>query len=80
MCRKLSFVSHTWAICNWPINKKNIERLDHFTPGSVWSAVAVLTALEKGFTETQMEKRLVNLRKSCKGKSYILMLLVAETS
>ncbi|KAL8277466.1 hypothetical protein RQP46_010188 [Phenoliferia psychrophenolica] len=35
--------------------------LYHFTPGSVWSAVPTLTALEKGFTEVQLEKRLVNL-------------------
>jgi hypothetical protein len=35
--------------------------LYHFTPGSVWSAVPVLTALEKGFGESQLEKRLVNL-------------------
>lgn len=34
--------------------------LYHFT-GSVWSAVPVLTALEKGFTEEQLEQRLVNL-------------------
>lgn len=35
---------------------------DHFTPGSVWSAVPNLVAIEKGFTEVQLEKRLVNLR------------------
>ena len=35
--------------------------VDHYTPGSVWSAVPTLTALEKGFTEVQLEKRLVNL-------------------
>ncbi|GAA6020849.1 hypothetical protein JCM10207_001680 [Rhodosporidiobolus poonsookiae] len=36
--------------------------LYYFT-GSVWSAVALLTAEEKGFTDNELEKRIVNLVK-----------------
>lgn len=37
---------------------------DSFPAGSVWSAVPLLTALEKGFTDNELEKRTVNLRRS----------------
>lgn len=34
---------------------------DGFAAGSVWSAVPLLTAIEKGFTDNELEKRNVDL-------------------